>query len=344
MGRTRLAAAALALLALAAAPVAFAAPGGISPPSPRTDSGEAITQVYWFVFAICAFVFVAVETALILFVVRFRRRRGTPEHAEGPQIHGNTRLEVIWTVIPALILIAIAVVVFIRVPAVEATSDAGDEDALQVRVEAHQFYWQYEYDDGAVSLDTLYLPVERLAELQVTALDVDHSWWVPQLTGKKDAIPGRNNVLRFRPTREGTYEGRCAELCGLYHAFMPTDVRVVSEGEFEQWLAARQGRQGEEAAATLGKETWEHVCAKCHGLEGEGDIGPAVQGNGTMTNGEALWDLVQQGQNTPELESYMPPVGRGWERSQLEALVAYISSNETLSGQGGQQGGGENGG
>jgi cytochrome c oxidase subunit II len=339
MGR-KVAVSLVAGLALVAAPAALGAPGGIGPPTPETDSGEAISQLYWFVFGICAFVFVAVETALILFVIRFRRRRATHDDVEGPQIHGNTRLEIIWTIIPAVILVAIAVVVFIRVPAVEATGGGGDE--LRVRVDAHQFYWQYRYPSGVVSLDTLVLPVGRRVTLDLTSLDVDHSWWVPQLTGKKDALPGRTTTLRFRPKTEGTYEGHCAELCGILHAIMPTEVQVVSAQEFQGWIAARQRSQGAgNQAAGLGRETWEHVCAKCHGLDGEGDIGPSIQANGTLTNRQALRDLLETGQDTPQFSGYMPPVGRGWPTFQLEALMAYIQSNAKLAGeQAGAQSGG----
>jgi cytochrome c oxidase subunit 2 len=331
----------IAGLALAAVPAAVAAPGGIAPPSPSTPSGDAINQLYWFVFAVCAFVFVAVETALVLFVVRFRRRKTTPDDVEGPQIHGNTRVEIIWTIIPAIILVAIAVVVFIRVPAVEATSGGDDGLELRIHVDAHQFYWQYGYPSGVVSLDTLVLPVGRPVTLVLTSHDVDHSWWVPELTGKKDAIPGRTTFLRFRPDAEGTYEGRCAELCGILHAIMPTEVRVVSAAEFQGWLTRGQRDQGGGNEVALGKDTWEHVCAKCHGLAGEGDIGPPIQGSGTLTNPQALRALLNAGQDTPQLDGYMPPVGRGWPSFQLRALTAYIQSNEKLAGaQGGTQGGG----
>jgi cytochrome c oxidase subunit II len=334
MGR-KVAVSLIAGLALAAAPTALGAPGGIGPPTPETDSGEAISQLYWFVFAICALVFVAVETTLVLFVVRFRRRRATPADAEGPQIHGNTRIEIIWTIIPAVILVAIAVVVFVRVPAVNATGGGGGE--LRVRVDAHQFYWQYRYPSGVVSLDTLVLPVGRRVTLELTSFDVNHSWWVPELTGKKDAIAGRTTFLHFRPEREGTYEGRCAELCGILHAVMPTEVQVVSAGQYDAWLASRERR----GRAAPGQEAWEHVCAKCHGLQGEGDIGPAIQGNGTLTNRQALNDLLQTGQDTPQFSGYMPPVGRGWQPSQLSALIAYIQSNPKLAGaQAGSQSGG----
>ncbi len=211
---------------LGAAPVALGQDpgnGGLGPPESATPSGEAINQLYWFVFAICAVVFVAVETALVLFVIRFRRRRSADAGVEGPQIHGNTRIEIIWTIIPAVILVGIAVVVLARSSAVEATSGERANE-LVIEVQGHQFYWQYVYPDGQIAIDTLVLPVDRPVKLELVSFDVNHSWWVPELTGKRDAIPGRTNELRFTPTSEGVYEGRCAELCGVLHAVMPTTV------------------------------------------------------------------------------------------------------------------------
>ena len=320
--------AALAVLAFAgfSAGAALAVPGGIGPPDPQTDSGKTISEIYWVVFTICAVVFVLVETALILFIVRFRRRPDVPEHAEGPQIHGNTRLEIIWTLIPALALAAIAVYVFARTPAVQATPSGGDE--VRIRVEAHQFYWQYEYENGAISIDTLRLPVDTPVVLEITALDVDHSWWVPALTGKRDALPGEVNELSFTPQKEGTYEGWCAEHCGVQHSVMYTRVEVVGGAEFDRWVREKDVT---EASEELGRETWEGACAKCHGLEGQGDVGPPIAGNGTLLNRRALRDLVVlEGQNTPNIDGYMPPVGKGWVTVQLDSLIGYIRSNQTL--------------
>jgi cytochrome c oxidase subunit 2 len=324
-GRALLAVAVLAFVGSSAG-AALATPGGLGPPDPITPSGETIKEIYWVVFAICAVVFVFVETALVLFIVRFRRRHGIPEEAEGPQIHGNTRLEIIWTIIPAVLLLGIAVYVFARTPAVQATTDGGNE--IRIRVDAHQFYWQYEYENGAISLDTLRIPVDTPVVLELTALDVDHSWWVPELTGKKDAIPGRVNELSFTAESEGTYEGYCAEHCGVQHSVMQTTVEVVGEAEFDRWV---EGKAITQASAEFGEETWVAACAKCHGLEGEGDVGPPIAGNGTLVNRRALRDLVVlEGQNTPDIDGYMPAVGRGWVSVQLDSLIAYVRSNRTL--------------
>jgi cytochrome c oxidase subunit II len=312
------------VLALLGAGSTLAAPGGVGPPGPDTPSGEAISRLYWIVLGLCAIVFVLVETALILFIIRFRRRRDTPETAEGPQIHGNTRLEIIWTAIPAVILAALAIFTFTQIPAVQAQS-VSDEAHLTIRVEAHQFYWEYRYPGGEVTVDTLYLPVGEPVELELTGMDVIHSWWVPALTGKMDAIPGRVNTLRFVPETMGDFEGKCAELCGVQHAFMPTTVTVMDQGDYESTLASQQDQQA------LGQATWEGACATCHGLDGQGDVGPSIAGNGTLTNADGLHDLLLNGQNTPQFDYYMPPVGRGWPPEQFEALIAYIKSNDKLS-------------
>ena len=271
--------------------------------------------------------FVAVESALVLFVIRFRRR-GRRADAEGPQIHGNTRLEIIWTLIPALILVVIAIVVFIRVPVVEAEGNGGQ----RIRVEAHQFYWQYVYPDGEVALDRLVLPVDQPVSLELTSLDVDHSWWVPELTGKRDAIPGRRVTLNFTPEQEGTYEGKCAELCGALHAVMPTEVDVVSQAEFEQFLAGRADQSSGNAQLELGRETFASVCADCHGPQGEGDYGPPIQGNGTLTNSRgAAATCSRPARTRPRSRATCPRVGQGWPDFQLEALAAYIRSDAKLA-------------
>jgi cytochrome c oxidase subunit 2 len=200
-----------------------------------------------------------------------------------------------------------------------------DEAHLTVRVEAHQFYWEYRYPGGETTVNTLYLPVDEPVELQLTGMDVIHSWWVPALTGKMDAIPGRINSLRFVPEATGNFEGKCAELCGVEHAFMPTTVTVLNQDEYQSMLASQQ------ETLALGKATWEGACATCHGLDGQGDVGPSIAGNGTLTNREGLDDLLHTGQNTSQFDYYMPPVARGWPPEQLDALMAYIESNKTLS-------------
>ncbi|MDQ3866156.1 MAG: cytochrome c oxidase subunit II [Actinomycetota bacterium] len=329
MPRSRVLSVLLVLFAavIIALPLTFGLPGASTPAS-ATDSGDAINEIYWVVFVLAAIVFIGVEATLIVFLFRFRRRRETPPDAEGPQIHGNTRVEVVWTVVPALLLLGLAIYTFSRVPDVEATPSS-NEDVLVVDVTGHQFYWQYRYPNGALSFDVLYLPVDRKVTLRIRSEDVPHSWWVPQLTGKRDAIPGRTNELHFRPRERGTFDhGVCGEFCGIQHAHMTFRVEVLGAGAFERWLD--ENRQPDRVA--LGEQEWRASCAKCHGFQGEGDIGPAIAGNGTLTNAASLRRLLYEGQNLEANPGYMPPVGKGWTDGQIDALVAYAKSNEKLAG------------
>ncbi len=330
----------LALVSLALADPTLAQNGGIAPPDTASPSGDAINEVYWVVFAICAVVFLAVESTLILFVIRYRRRKGTPADAEGPQVYGNTRVEIVWTLVPALLLLILAIYTFSRVPDVEAKPGGGDmANVVTIEVTGHQFYWQYRYPNDALSYDELVLPLDRKVRLVLDSEDVNHSWWVPELTGKRDAIPGQTNTLYFTPHTEGVFEnGVCGEFCGIQHARMTTRVEVVSEDEFDAWL--EENAPGSDDVA-LGESQWEAACAKCHGLDGSGDIGPAIAGNSILTNPEALDLLVRvRGQNLPGNPGYMPAVGKGWTDEQLETLIAYVKSNEKLAGPGGGQDGG----
>lgn len=332
MPRSRVLSILLVLFAatIIALPLTFGLPGAATPAS-ATDSGDAINQIYWVVFGLAAVVFLGVETALIVFLFRYRRRPETPPDAEGPQIHGNTRVEVIWTVVPALLLLGLAIYTFSRVPDVEATPSAGEE-VLVVDVTGHQFYWQYRYPNGALSYDVVYFPVGRKVTLRIRSQDVPHSWWVPELTGKRDAIPGNTNELHFRPRETGTFEnGVCGEFCGIQHARMTFRAEVLAADEFDRWLD--ENRRPDPVA--LGEEEWRAACAKCHGFEGQGDIGPPIARNGTLTNAASLRRLLYEGQNLDANPGYMPPVGKGWTDGQIRALIAYVESNEALSGGGG---------
>ncbi len=303
---------------------------GASPPESATQSGETINQIYRVVLAACALVFILIEAALIALIIRYRRRKDTDEDAEGPQVHGNTRIEIIWTVVPAVALLALVIFTFSKVPEVEATPSAGD-DVLVVEVTAHQFYWQYEYPGGALSFDTLYLPVDRPVTLVIRSADVAHAWWVPELTGKRDAIPGRTNKLNFTPRSVGTFDkGVCGEFCGIQHTQMKTIVEVVSTADFEAWLAENTSPD----LVAMGEQEWTASCAKCHGLAGQGDIGPPIAGNAILTDPVALKALVTNGQDQGSIEGYMPPTGLGWTDRQIEALVAYVKSNPELAGPG----------
>jgi cytochrome c553 len=192
---------------------------------------------------------------------------------------------------------------------------------LVIRVDAHQFYWQFTYPNGAVSIDELRAPVNRTVQVEIHSQDVDHSWWIPELGGKFDAIPGQRTHTWFKADQVGTYVGKCGEFCGVFHAEMEAEVKVTPKAEYDRWVA-----QG--AAAALGRSEWEGVCAKCHGLQGQGGYGPEIRSNQLLVQQAGLKTLLLNGQNTlGSVASTMPPVARGWNDRQFQALFTYLKDN-----------------
>jgi cytochrome c oxidase subunit II len=321
-GRHIAAIASASVALLADAPGALAGNGGFAPVSPESPNAEGISQSWWFVTAFVLAIFLLVEVLLVVFVVRYRRRN-RPRDADGAQVHGANRLELAWTIAPVVILFAIAAFVFAKLPGIQDVPAAtGGEENLVVEVTGTQFTWEYRYPNGVVAIDRLRAPEGRTVELEVTAPDWDvvHSWWIPALGGKIDAIPGTVNTTWFRAKRSGVFVGQCAELCGIYHAKMLASVEVLPADEFDAWLGEREEQQ---AAGTsqLGEELWQGACAKCHGLEGEGEYGPPIAGTGLGEDPEALEKLLREGRGA------MPPVGRDWNDTEIDALTDYLEQN-----------------
>jgi cytochrome c oxidase subunit II len=308
----------VALLGLALAHIAAAADdAGLSPRGPDSPQAADIADIYWVLVAITGAIFVLVEGALILFLFRFRSR-SRDRTVEGPQIHGATRLELIWTAIPVVILAAIVTFVLVKLPGINHVESAQARGRpLDVRVEGRQFYWNFVYPNGVIQVETLQLPARRAVNLSIVSKDVDHSWWIPPLDGKFDAIPGKTNHQHFVPDHPGTYIGQCGEFCGYEHPHMLATVKVVSPSEFDSWL--RQQAQAQRSGTSdLGKQTWQGVCATCHGLDAKGAYGPNLVGNPILTQPQAIETLLRNGRNK------MPAVGRGWSDTQLKALLAYV--------------------
>jgi len=318
-----LACSSLLALTLVLAGTALAGNGGIAPPA-SSPNAERIKDLYWLVLAVTGVIFVIVETALVLFVVRYRNR-GRPREEEGPQIRGHTRLELIWTVIPVLILAGIISFAFYKLPGIKNVPDASAAGPkMTVQVQGRQFYWLYTYPNGAVSVNELRLPTRRPIDLEITAPanDVAHSWWVPSLAGKMDAIPGKVNHLKFEtPASPGLYKGQCAEFCGVQHALMLAQVQTLAPAEFDTWVSAQL-----QAGADLGKQTFEGACGPCHGLDGKGLIGPPLAGNATLAQRRLLIRLLENGKNA------MPPVGKDWDTRQRDALIQYVQKRFASGG------------
>lgn len=214
---------------------------------------------------------VGVVTFAILgyIVLRFRHKPGDPVPT---QVHGNTRLELAWTLAPA-VLIAIIAVPTVRT--IFATQAEAPPNALTIDVRGYQWWWSFHYPlangDTVITANEIHVPVGRPVHLRITAADVLHSFWVPQMGGKRDLIPNRVNHIVFTPEEAGVYLGQCAEFCGASHALMKMRLIAHEPAEFERWLAheASPAVESADSAIALGKQlVTAGTCAGCHTIEG----------------------------------------------------------------------------
>lgn len=309
--RLTLRAALLAMpIGLIAAGTALAGNGGVAPQTPQSPNTSAISDSYWLILIITGVIFVLVEGALILFIVRYRRGRRA-RTADGAQVHGNTRLEVIWTVIPVLIVAVIVGYVFSTLPDVTDVPKASAANTVDVRIEGHQYYWLFEYPGGQISIDRLVVPVDAVVNQTVIGVDVIHGWWVPQLSPQIDAIPGRVNRMWFKADKVGSYDAKCTQLCGIRHAQMKATVEVVRRPQYEAFLARH-----EPGSPAVAAEAFVGVCSKCHGMNGQGDYGPPLQNRDFDT--ADITNLLRNGRNR------MPAVGATWTKAQIAAMIHYL--------------------
>ncbi|MDX6664596.1 MAG: cytochrome c oxidase subunit [Solirubrobacteraceae bacterium] len=257
--------ASVSLLAALALPGAAHA-GLLAPESGGSPNADRISDLYWIVFAIALVVFAIVMGALGYSLIKFRARRG----AVAAQIHGNTQLEIGWTVGAAVILVALAVATFVMLPGIRTPENSGaaglklasgtllaasptkelppNGKSLNICVNGQQYIWRYTYQSdcrnndfkSVFAYEEMVVPTDTTVTLDITGQDVIHSWWIPKLGGKFDAVPGYFNHTWFKiPGRLAgtTFTGQCAELCGRNHADMLARVRAVSPADFEQWLS-----------------------------------------------------------------------------------------------------------
>ena len=211
-------------------------------PDQESKEGGRIDFVFWFVTAICIGVFAVVAAVSVYAVAKFRAR--PDDDSDGPPIHGHTGLEIAWTAVPAVLVTLIAIVSTVAL----AENGKWQRDRLKVEVTAQQFAWSFEYPQyGGFKSGTLWLQEDRQVELRLRALDVVHSFWVPEFRQKQDAVPGQVTRLGNTPTKTGQRTLICTELCGLGHALMRAPVVVLSKADFQSCVASkgeRCGRQG----------------------------------------------------------------------------------------------------
>lgn len=330
-------------------PLSFNMPVGV------TTTSQTAYDLHMLVFWVCVVIGIGVFSVMAWSLVRHRRSRG----AVASQFHENTAVEVIWTLVPALILIAIAV------PATKAIIAANAQPAtpdVVIDVLGSQWKWEYKYPREGISFFSnlaspsrdasqlgakespanvpyyllnvdhpMVVPVGKTVQVQVTSSDVIHSWWVPQLGFKTDAIPGKVNKMSFVIDKPGTYRGQCAELCGAGHAFMPIVVEAMMPAAYAEWMSKEKaalaatnaqaaGPWNMNAAMAQGKKVYGTICVACHQANGKGIKGafPALDGMSISVKDHI--DIVVHGsKKNPVMQAY----GKQLSDRDIAAVITY---------------------
>jgi cytochrome c oxidase subunit 2 len=299
-------------------------------PPNASEERDGIDLVFWFTTAICIGIFALVGAVILYSVIKFRVR--PDDDSDGPPIHGHTGIEIVWTTVPAVLVTAISAISGV----VLVQNDRAGTGHMNVNVTARQFEWSFSYPqaDNLTSAQ-LRLPVGRSTQLHLTALDVIHSFWVPEFGQKQDALPGQDTKLVITPTKIGTYPVICTELCGLGHALMRTTAIVMAPAAFQAWLKQQQqalkappGQAGKAVFASNG-------CASCHTLRAAaatGKIGPDLDKLPAYAKqaGKPLEDFVKESIVDPNAyvqpgfpKSVMPAFAT-LPKDQLDALVKFL--------------------
>lgn len=247
---------------------------------PEGPAAQDIQNLVWPVFLIAGIVFLGVFGAIGVIIMKFRQRDADDPEQFPEQVHGRTGLEIGWTILPALILAGVAVGTVITIINLDKRAD----DAIPVKVVGQQFWWSFHYDlnndgnfEGPEDLTTageLVVPVGREVDILTTSNDVIHSFWIPGLNGKKDAVPNLLNPIKLQADVEGVFLGQCTEFCGLSHANMRMLVRSVSEDTYDAWLENQltdKSAMPTDPDAVEGRDIFTQQCAACHLVEGVTD-------------------------------------------------------------------------
>lgn len=318
----------------------------LDPAGPVAESQRDLLYLSLIVMIIVMFVVFAIFTYVI---IRFRQKPGDENIPD--QVEGNTKLEIIWVIVPIILLIILAV------PTVTTTFSLAEQfpdtalldeqelaelDALRVQVVARQYWWEFTYpDQEIVTAQEAIIPVGKRVYFEITSVDdgVIHSFWLPRLGGKVDANPGLINPLWLQADETGTFQGRCAELCGESHAFMDFHVTAVEPDEFDQWVNSMKGFDHEQPSASgtqaveMGREIFAQSCMSCHGLESSiASPGPNLVGFGDRqllaayleNNAVNLYDWIEDPQAMKPGAQMPSAADLGLDDQDIDALVQYL--------------------
>jgi cytochrome c oxidase subunit II len=301
--------------------------------SPQTEFADDIQFLLKLTFWSAVGVFVIVEAVLVWIIFRYKARHtdaGLP-----PQIHGNTPVEIMWTIVPAVLL---AIVAAFTTPIIFTTQAAAPQGSMHVRVIGHQWWWEFQYPElGITTANEVHMPVGQTVAFDLESADVQHSFWLPRLGGKRDVIPNHDAYLWWTPRDIGTTPGQCAQFCGTSHANMRMLAMVDSKADFDTWTAAQKAQPAQPSggAAADGKAIFSRsACIGCHTIEGtsQGNVGPNLTHVGSRTTIAA--GILQ---NTPEdMTRWLkdPPAAKPGSLmpnlhlsdNDISALVAYLES------------------
>jgi cytochrome c oxidase subunit 2 len=305
-------------------------------PKPASNEAGRIDPLFWFVITICIVVFAIVVAVLLYSIINFGA--ASDDDSDGPPIHGHTGLEIVWTLIPTVLVTAIGIVSAI----VLAKNDALGANVMRVNVTAQQFAWSFSYPEAnGLTSGTLRLPKNRSVELVFTSKDVIHSFWVPEFSQKQDTVPGIVTRLHITPNRLGTFPVICTELCGLGHAVMRTEAIVMTRAAFNKWLHSQSSAIASPKSGVAGAAVFKNnQCGACHTLKAAGasaTTGPNLDTLPALAQkaGKPLADFIRQSIVDPNAyvekgypKNVMPQTfGKALSTQQLDALVQYLVSS-----------------
>ena len=303
-----------------------------------SSQGILIDNLFSVLLGFATAIFVIVQGFLLYSILRFSR--APDDESDGPPLRNNTKLEILWTAIPALIVVGIAVYSY------RILVDIGlpRPDRLQVQVTGRQFSWEFYYPDYDITTNELHVPLGRQVWLRITSADVNHSFWVPDMRIKEDAVGGRITEAYITPTQVGAYPIVCAELCGAGHAVMRSQFVVETDADFQTWIQSQIGAKQRSAGATpdpmaYGRQLFTQFgCNACHTLKDAGavgQIGPDLDGIGTRAAtrvpGQSADEYIRTSITkpgafiVPNFQPVMPTdYGQRMTPQEVDALVQYL--------------------
>jgi cytochrome c oxidase subunit 2 len=319
-------------------PSFLARPMSVWLPTPLTDSANKTDTLFYVITWITGFFFVLVEFLLVYFLIRYRRRRA---EQRGVAVHGNTKLEIIWTLIPALILVIIGISSTKLVYALQTPP----ADVEEIDVVGHKWYWEFKYPNGVDTVGELHIPAGKNVLFRITSADVIHSFYIPEFRIKQDAVPGRLTEFTVNvPDKDkGTYKIYCAEYCGTSHSQMLANMSVVNEDSYQSWLADQKQKQAEAAKAGGNADNGKQLaaqfgCLTCHTVDGGVSAGPTWKGlygaDVQLTNGSTvkadeaylIESIKDPGAKVVKGFGNMMPPFTQLNEQQMKDIVAYIQS------------------